>query len=582
MKNFIQLFFAATAGIGFMAVTAGAAAPNISLTWLSSVEHGDVGNRANAAMIVAHDVSTQRIYVADPLRARVDVLDISNPAMPQLLRPAALDLTPYNIKPTSVTAFNGLLAVAGQDATAKVRPGSVLFFDANFTHLATVQVGALPDMITFTPNGHKVLVANEGEPNHYFQPGDEGFDPADPSIDPEGSVGIIDVSGLGSGNAPTLHIADFHAFDGFTREQLFSDSNGNIRVFGPRASVSQDLEPEYITVSQDSKTAWVTLQENNAVAMVDIPSATVTALIGLGTKNHNAPNAGLDASDQDGPPNASGVGTARINIQPWPVKGLYLPDGIASYRVKGEDYIVHANEGDARDYSKVIPAPTQANPSATKTVGFTEVSRVAQLSLDPIAFPDAATLKLPANLGRLQVTNVNGKVGSNYTTLYSFGARSFTIRKASGELVWDSGDQIEQITAALDRAAAADPSKPVLLFNASHDSNIRDSRSPSKGPEPEPVIIGKAFGRTYAFVGLERVGGIFVYDISNPFAPEFQQYINRRDFTKSVTTRASGDLGPEGMVLIDSKESPNGKPLLVVGNELSGTTTIFEINRYRP
>jgi len=250
----------------------------------------------------------------------------------------------------------------------------------------------------------------------------------------------------------------------------------------------------------------------------------------------------LDASDTG----------AVINIANWPAFGMYQPDAIAAYEVKGDTYLVLANEGDAREYT-----------------GFAEAKRVSTLTLDPTAFPTAATLKLNANLGRLNVTNQNGDIGGDgdFDQLYAFGARSFSIRTAAGALVYHSAADFEQIT------AAALPAN----FNASHTSNAKDNRSDDKGPEPEGVVVGKAFGKTYAFVGLERIGGIMVYEISDPFAPAFVTYVNNRDFTVAPAAGAGKDLGPEGLAFIRAEDSPNGKPLLVVSNEISGTTTLFEI-----
>jgi len=193
----------------------------------------------------------------------------------------------------------------------------------------------------------------------------------------------------------------------------------------------------------------------------------------------------------------------------------------------------------------------------------------------PYIFPDKAVLQTAANIGKLKITNVLGwhiapDSTKIYDKLYSFGGRSFSIRDSAGRLLWDSGDQFEQIEK---------DNLPVIGFNVSHDANTREGRSPSKGPEPEGAAIGKAYGRTYAFIGLERVGGIMMYDISDPAAPQFTDYLNNRDFTKAVTADAAGDLGPEGLVFISEENSPNGKPLVVVAHELSGTTTIFELKK---
>jgi hypothetical protein len=253
---------------------------------------------------------------------------------------------------------------------------------------------------------------------------------------------------------------------------------------------------------------------------------------------------GLDASDRDN----------KINIRQWPVKGLYLPDAIVSYKSRSHTFLVTANEGDAREYS-----------------GFQEAVRIGSVDLDPVAFPDAAVLKNNANLGRLNITNTLGRNPATgvFEQLFAFGARSFSIWSETGELLFDSSDQLEWIT------AMTYPSN----FNASNTSNDFDNRSDDKGPEPEGIAIGTVGANTYAFIGLERIGGVVVYDISDPHQPVFITYLNRRDFGAAPGTPQAGDLGPEGMLFIDEKDSPIKGPLLVVGNEISGTTTIFEITR---
>jgi hypothetical protein len=329
----------------------------------------------------------------------------------------------------------------------KTDPGLAVFFDADGRFVNKVQVGALPDMITFTPDGKKVLVANEGEPNDEY------------TVDPEGSVSIIDIKhGIKRLQQTDVVTADFRRFNNTTLDP-------SIRIFGPNATVAQDLEPEYIAVSHDSKTAWVTLQENNAIGKLDIERGKFTKLFGLGFKDHKLPGKGLDASDRDN----------AINIRNWPVKGMYQPDGIATYRYRGENFLVTANEGDARDYD-----------------GFAEEGRVSSLNLDPTAFPDAAVLKQNANLGRLTVTNATGDKNKDglFEELYVFGARSFSIWDEHGRLVFDSGDDFEQIMA--DRFPN--------FFNSNNEANNFDDRSDNKGPEPEGVTHARIFGRTYAFI----------------------------------------------------------------------------------
>jgi hypothetical protein len=482
-----------------------------------------------AAEIAAFDPLTDRLFFVNANAVTVDVLDLSDPASP--VKISSIDVTDQGAGANSVDVYDGIVAVAVEGASTTSN-GKVAFYDTDGTFLNAVTVGVLPDMLTFSHDGTKVLVANEGEPSDDY------------TADPAGSVSIVDLS-AGVGNA-TVQTAGFTAWDG---QEATLRAQG-VRIFGPGSSTSQDLEPEYIGLSADGKTAWVALQENNALGVLDVDSATITAIVPLGFKDHSRPGRGMDASNRDD----------AINITTWPTKGMYQPDAIATYSVGGKDYIVTANEGDARDYD-----------------GYSEEARVKDLTLDPTAFPDRATLQLDENLGRLNSTTAIGDIDGDgdHDIIYSYGARSFSIWGADGTLVWDSGDQFEQ------RIADILPDN----FNATNDENNFDNRSDDKGPEPEGVVIGWIDGRAYAFIGLERVGGIMVYDITNPHAPSYVTYVIHRDFSVAFdpdapTTEgllAIGDMGPEGLVFISADDSPTGTDLLVVANEVTGSISTYEI-----
>jgi hypothetical protein len=190
--------------------------------------------------------------------------------------------------------------------------------------------------------------------------------------------------------------------------------------------------------------------------------------------------------------------------------------------------------------------------------------------LDSTLFPNASQLQRPENLGRLEVTNTRGDTDGDgaFEKIYSYGARSFSIWDANGNLVYDSGNSLESIVAE----------KFPDNFNSDNDANNSfDSRSVAKGPEPEGVTTGVINNRTYAFIGLERIGGVAIYDVTNPVAPEFVQYTNNRNFEGDAEAGTAGDLGPEGLEFIDAEDSPNGEPLLVVTHEVSGSTTVYQI-----
>jgi hypothetical protein len=499
---------------------AGKAQHDLTLTPLGTYATGNY--EGGAATILAHDPLTQRVFVVNTVDHCLEVLDISDPTSP--VKVGAISIPEGT--PNSVAVRDGVVAVAA-NAALKTDLGTVRFYDAGtLGWLSSVTVGSLPDMLTFTPNGQRVLVANEGEPNDDY------------TVDPPGTLSLIDLTG-GAAQVTQADVVtvDFTAFDGATLDP-------SIRIFGPGATVSQDLEPEYIAVSHDSKTAWVTLQENNAVATIDLDTATVMSLTGLGFKDHSLSGNALDASDKDG----------IINIANWPLKGMYQPDGLAALRCQGQDFLVLANEGDSRDYD-----------------GFSEVGRVKDLNLSEELRACSGTKKL----GRLQVTTENGyTIGPEgerlYTELYAYGARSVSIRTGAGELIWDSGDDFEALT------AAAYPN----YFNAGFDTDALDDRSDNKGPEPEGVVVEQLFGRVYAFVGLERIGGIMVYDLTNPYSPRFVDYVNTRVFTglPDFDFTTAGDLGPEGLIVIKEEDSPTGEPLLAVAYEPSGTTTFYRIS----
>jgi DNA-binding beta-propeller fold protein YncE len=495
---------------------------------------GFEGGVAGAAEITAYDSATRRLFVVNGANGSVDVLDISNPALPAKVATMAIDTLGASVN--SVAVHDGLVALA-IEARKKTDAGVVAIYNASdLSRKEIINVGALPDMLVFSPDGRYLLVANEGEPNSYG---------AADSVDPEGSISVITVNRAG---ASTVATADFRSFIG---QEAALRAQG-VRIYGPNANTAQDLEPEYIAVSPDSRTAWVTLQENNAVAIVDIATARVTSLRPLDFKDHSLPGMGLDGSDEDGVANTN-TGTPAISILPRPVRGMYQPDAIAAYRANGQTFLITANEGDAREWPGLIE---EVRIRAHCTAG-----------LDPTVFADATNLILDSNLGRLRITAFpnGGRSGMNATgqcnELFSFGARSFSIWNADMARQYDSGDDLEQRTRGLSMAQ----------FNASHDNNTLDGRSTSKGPEPEGVVTATFGSKTYAFIGLERIGGVAVYDVSNPGAPAYVTYLNTRN---GVT----GDRGPEGLTFIPASRSPNARPLLIVGNEVSGSTAIYQIN----
>ena len=489
----------------------------LQLNLLGSFSNGASGS--NSSEIVVHDPTTQRLYIANSIGGKLDIVNFSNPSNLNLI--SSINILPYgNIN--SVAVFNGTLALAIENTNPQ-DSGKVVFLNKDGEFLNQVKVGMMPDMITFNHTGTKVYTANEGEPNAAY------------TIDPDGSVSVIDISN-GISNPIVKHIT----FTTYNGQEATLKAQG-IRIYGLNASASKDFEPEYITISDDNSKAWVSLQENNAIVELNLLTNSITSIKSLGSKDYSKSAFGIDVSDQ----------TKGINIANFPVKGLYLPDAIAKYNIAGVDYLVTANEGDSRAYT-----------------GFSEESRVSALNLDPVKFPNAAELKHNLVLGRLNATNKIGDSDGDgdIDSIFVYGSRSFSIwNSQTGALVYDSGDDFEKITSTNSYS---------LIFNASNSigNPSRKNRSDDKGPEPEGVAIGTINGVTYAFIALERIGGVMVYDISNPSNPVYVTYTNNR------LLNASGpDLGAEGLIFIPQAKSPNGQNIIIAANEISSTLSIFGI-----
>ncbi|MCW5737031.1 MAG: choice-of-anchor I family protein [Enhydrobacter sp.] len=489
---------------------------SIGTTASHDLAFSSVGSLAlSGAEISAYDAASKRLFVTS--NAGLQIVDLSNPAAPSLISTipiATLSASGGDI--SSVAVKNGVVAVAIPDQT-KSNAGKVVLLDAATGNiLKSLTVGALPDMVTFTPDGLKVLVANEAEVV------------SDGNFGGNGSVSIIDLAG-GAASA-TVQTADFTSFNG--QEDALRAQG--VRIWAGK-TVAEDVEPEYIAVSPDGTKAMVTLQEANAVAILDIATATFTSIVPLGTKDFSG--LAFDPSDRDGPGS-----TTKINpVTGLPVKGLYMPDAISSYSSGGKTYFVTANEGDDRDDFL----------SSDETIRVNNVD----YDLDDTLFPNEAALKSDAQLGRLTVSNAPGLRGDtdgdgDIDEILMYGGRSFTILDSDGNLVFDSGDAIERIVAT----------EFPNLFD--------DTRSDNKGPEPEGVTVATIGGRNYAFVGLERSHLTLTFDVTDP-----------THVTYTGGLRHDGDLNPEGGLFIPAAESPTGKMLFVSSNEVSTNISVFEVEQ---
>ncbi|MEM8826048.1 MAG: choice-of-anchor I family protein [Pseudomonadota bacterium] len=446
------------------------------------------------AEIPSYDAARDQIFVVGIDEEDASFVRIVNATTGDIV--GALDLSAVPGGAANSVAVSGNRVAVAVEAANPVNPGSVLVFDAANIDAApnVYTVGALPDQLSFTPDGGRLVVANEGEPEGYL-PG---------QIDPEGSISIID---LGTGTVAT---ADFTSFNG----QEDALRAAGVRIFGPGASAAQDLEPEFSAISADGATAFVTLQENNAVAVVDIASATVTEVLPLGFKSWQPGDNALDPSDRDG---------IDGNFQSLEgLYGLYQPDAILTVEANGQTFFITADEGDARDYD-----------------GFAEEIRGEDIGL-------------AAPFDRLELTDTLGADGPEDGEFFTFGGRGFSIRDADGNLVFDSGDMVEQIVAELPGA-----------FN--------DGRSDAKGPEPEAVEFGIVDGVPVLFLGLERansddLGTILTFSLEGLGLGTDPTFLGA--ITSDLLAR------PEGLSFF----TRGGLDFLAAADEETGNLVIFALN----
>ncbi|WP_135457086.1 choice-of-anchor I family protein [Vibrio echinoideorum] len=523
----------------------------------------------SAAEIVSYDSCTDKLYVVNAQAQKVDVLSMDADSAPTSegsidLQSAAAASGITIGAANSVSTHQGLVAVAIENADKQQNGIIALYRSDTLELITTYTAGALPDMVSFSKDGRYIASANEGEPN------------ADYSIDPEGSVTLVDLTN-GPLQAKVTQI-DFKAFNqGQPRHAELTDK---VRISAPNATVAQDLEPEYLTFADNGK-LYVALQENNALAAIDVASAEVDAILGLGGKPWDT--AQLDASNKD-----KNIG----NLQSYAMlEGLYMPDSITSYSVDGNTYIVTANEGDGREYG--IKTTQQMcddkgfewdgddyqgteNYTTEKDFCIAYIDEVRGKKLDVDAnHPLAGALKDNKQLARLKVIKPQGTLAADQK-VQAFGSRSFSIWDESGELVFDSGDDFARIVLEQDPAN----------FNSTNDNNQSgDDRSDDKGVEPEAIEVAEINGKQYAFIGLERQGGIMVYDVTQPKNASFISYLNNRNFTQPVCTKVdedgdcdnetynskAGDLGPESIKYF----TRSGNHFIAVGNEVSGSTSVY-------
>mgnify|MGYP001206651561 CR=1 FL=1 len=502
-----------------------------ALAWRTRVPGG-------SAEIGAVDGVHARLFVTGA--TAVEVLDLTDG------RPLAEIPYPAGYSATSVACFGGVaaFALAADDRSAA---GTIEFYDGqSLERLASFPAGFNPDMVVFAASGRRLVCADEGEPTDDY------------AVDPEGSVTVIDLPTDASADDWARGVVRRMGFEQFNdqRDQL---RRRGVRIFGPshvhadgQATVAEDLEPEFIALNRDGTRAWATLQENNAIAEIDLDAGRVTAIHPLGLKSFAAPTDkessglfGLDASDLDG----------GLRIRPLPVAGMNQPDPIAVVETADATYLITANEGDPRRYG-----------------GFDERCTVDELPGRGVALDPRLTKRLASvetgGLDRLVVSIAAGDEDGDcdLDQLCCFGGRSLAVWRVEPEgalrQVFDSGCDFERIL------GAETPER----YRPDGSGERLDLRSPHSGPEPEGLVLAAVGRRRFACVGLERAGGVMIYEATDPERPTFSQYLPPQG-----NGEEGYDVAPEGLAFIDAANSPCGAPLLLVCNEVSGTVTAYRL-----
>lgn len=518
--NFSKAAFALSlAGTAIVAPTAGAETVDpyklsLDARYDSGVQNKDGGTTE----IVTYNKHNHAFYIVNGETKKVEAISLKygNKKEPALQPFLSIDVAKLIQTVDADFQYGGLTSIAAHPTenviAASVQAqgyndaGYAVFLTGEGELLSIVEVAVQPDNITFTPDGTKALTANEGEPR-------EGY--GKDVVDPQGSISIIDVS-----NGFTQLKAKNVTFEAYDNAQKREELVKKQVILKKDTAPSVDLEPEYISVSENSEFAYVSIQENNAIATLDLTSHEVISIDGLGVKDFSMEGNEIDLRKDN-----------QAKLQNENVLGLYMPDGMATYSVGGKNYVVTANEGDGREWGEEDSEQFHLNEKDVELEGH-----------EIVAFDTADYDALESD------------------RTYMFGARSFSIFEADTmKLVYDSGSDFEQITAE----------RFPEYFNSSNDEVGLDNRSAKKGPEPEDVKVGKIGDEVFAFIGLERIGGVMMYNITDPANAVFVDYLNLRDFSEDV----AGDVSPEGMTFV-----PGKKPQLIVGHEVSGTVTVLNIS----
>lgn len=474
---------------------------------------GEANGDGGVAEIVSFNADTNKAYVVNGQESVLNIFDVK--ADGSFGEAEKLNIQELMKAKDPAFAYGDMTSVAVDTETDRVavalqdadytKPGRIAVLNYENEIVSVYTAGVQPDMVAFAAGGRYILTADEGEPREGYGAG---------TSDPAGTVTVADTQ---TGEVRQAGFAAFGAEELAESGVLFNRVNGEI------LSAEFDLEPEYIAVS--GGTAYVALQEANAVALLDIEAAQFTKVLPLGFKDYGKEKNAVDLNDEDG------TYAPKTYSNTY---GVYMPDGIAVYEAEGKTYILTANEGDAREWGDFCDEIKRNITSADGSV----------------------TAK------KVRVLDNTCKAGIPAEGNYLYGGRSFSIFAVAEDglsLVYDSANEFEAKTFKYLPA----------YYNVSNDDVELESRTAKKGIEPEAVTLAAVNGRTYAFIALERIGGIMAYDITDPAKAAFVNYINTRDFN----TATGGDVAPEGLAVLAREESV----YLLAAFEVSGTVASYRL-----
>lgn len=476
---------------------------------------------SGATKYISFDHTVQQLYSINQGALGFDIIDYSDVFKPNVKQ--TVDVSSFMNHIRSIETSGGDVFVAG-DGSSPQLPGKLLIYNSNGVYRKQLSLGVTPDRMKFSPDDITLIIANEGIPDSAY------------STDPPGTINVINTSaGVNFITQADVKTVDFTLLDTVAYDSLIHvyDNAGQ--------SPSQDLEPEAIAITSNGQKAIIAIQENNALAVIDIQTASLDEVLGMGYRDYNLE--GLDASDL----------SKNINIDTHQrLYGIHQPSDIEAFNHMGAEYVLTANQGAPREYA-----------------GYDETVRVKNQPVDPSKFSNLSSLLEDTILGRLRVTSAFGDHNGDFLhdSLLAFGSRSISIWDSTGTEVWNSGDYIPQVIALLHAAN---------FSSSAVDNSSYKTRSDDMGIEPSTIAVGEIDGKRYAFVGLYQMGGIFIYDITDPLNPVFELYELNRDFSFPASDPMAGDLGPTDLEFVPATKTNLGIALLFVANEVSGSISVYQ------